>query len=113
MVVNGVLAVDKAPLAPAVAALPRIESRRESAFALPPTPCDWLFSDVICYPSRLLALVRRWLEAGAAKRMVCSVKFQGATDHALCRRFAEIPGSRLIHLTHNKHELTWLWPGEG
>ena len=49
----------------------------------------------------------RWLEAGAAKRMVCSVKFQGPTDHAIVREFAAIPGARLMHLHHNKHELTW------
>ena len=24
------------------------------------------------------------------------------------RRFAAIPGSRLVHLHHNKHELTWM-----
>ena len=24
------------------------------------------------------------------------------------RRFAAIPGSRLHHLFHNKHELTWI-----
>ncbi len=24
------------------------------------------------------------------------------------RRFAAIPGSRLLHLHHNKHELTWI-----
>jgi 23S rRNA (cytidine2498-2'-O)-methyltransferase len=106
-----VIAVDKAPLAPAIAALPRVTTRKESAFALDPAAVghvDWLFSDVICYPQRLLGLVQRWLAAGTCRRMVCTIKFQGKTDHETARAFAAIPGSRLMHLHHNKHELTWI-----
>lgn len=105
-----VISVDKAPLAPEVARLPGIEHRRESAFALDPAavgPVDWLFSDVVCYPARLLRLVERWLAAGTCRRFVCTLKFQGATDHETAARFAAIPGSTLRHLCHNKHELTW------
>jgi len=105
-----VISVDKVRLAPEIARLPGIEHRRESAFALDPQavgPIDWLFSDVVCYPARLLALVERWLAAGTCCRFVCTIKFQGATDHETARRFAAIPGSQLRHLFHNKHELTW------
>lgn len=108
-----VISVDKAPLAPAIAALPHIEVRRASAFALDPAevePVDWLFSDVVCYPERLWRLVERWRASGRARRMVCTIKFQGTTDLEIQRRFAAVPGARLIHLWHNKHELTWLWP---
>ena len=104
----GVTAVDKAPLDPAVAAMPGVAMRQESAFGLDPrreTPVDWLFSDVICYPARLLALVRRWIEADAARNLVCTVKFQGATDHDTAAAFAAIPGAVLFHGAHNKHEL--------
>lgn len=104
-----VVAVDKAPLDPAVAAMPGVEMRLDSAFALAPEPVDWLFSDVIAYPDRMLALVRRWIEAGAAKRVVCTLKFQGATDHDAAEAFAAIPGGRVMHLFHNKHELTFVW----
>src|SRR5579884_2369690 len=112
-----VLSVDKAPLDPAVARLPGVTHRAESAFALDPRalgPVDWLFCDVICYPARLLRLVERWLDAGTCRNFVCTIKFQGATDHAAARRFAAIPGSELRHLHHNKHELTWskTCPGE-
>ncbi len=105
-----VISVDKAALAPTVAALAGIEHWRESAFSLDPKavgPVDWLFSDVACYPPRLLALVERWLAAGTCRNFVCTVKFQGPTDHATAARFAAIPGSELRHLHHNKHELTW------
>jgi 23S rRNA (cytidine2498-2'-O)-methyltransferase len=106
-----VVSVDKAPLAPAIAGLPRIAFRQMSAFALEPLeigPVDWLFSDIVCYPTRLLQLVERWLDSGLARNFVCTLKFQGATDHATARRFAAIPNSRLLHLHHNKHELTWV-----
>ncbi len=104
-----VTAVDKAPLAATVAAMPGVSERLDSAFGLEPEPVDWLFSDIIAYPDRLLALVRRWIDAGAARYIVCTIKFQGPTDHAAAEAFAAIPGGRVIHLFHNKHELTFLW----
>ncbi|MCC6918629.1 MAG: hypothetical protein IT548_05460 [Alphaproteobacteria bacterium] len=109
-----VVAVDKAPLDPRIAALPRVEWRGVSAFALEPAslpPVDWLFSDVACYPRRLLALVGRWRDCGRARNFVCTLKFQGETDHAAAAAFAAIPGSHLMHLFHNKHELTWVLLG--
>jgi 23S rRNA (cytidine2498-2'-O)-methyltransferase len=106
-----VVSVDKAPLDQSLASLAGIEYRCESAFALDPRaigPVDWLFSDVVCYPKRLLTLVQKWLAAGMVRRFVCTVKFQGATDFDAMQAFAAIPGSRLIHLHYNKHELTWV-----
>jgi 23S rRNA (cytidine2498-2'-O)-methyltransferase len=106
-----VLSLDKAPLEPRIAALPRLEHKRASAFALDPQavgPVDWLFSDVVCYPKRLLALVEKWLATGNVRRLACTIKFQGATDFETIARFAAIPGGRLIHLHHNKHELTFV-----
>ncbi|HVT52524.1 MAG TPA: SAM-dependent methyltransferase [Dongiaceae bacterium] len=106
-----VLSIDKAPLDPTIARLPNVEQRQESAFALDPESVgrvDWLFSDVICYPKRLLTTARKWLDAGTVSRFACTIKFQGATDFEAMRDFAAIPGSRLLHLHHNKHELTWV-----
>jgi 23S rRNA (cytidine2498-2'-O)-methyltransferase len=106
-----VISVDKAALDPQIARLPAVVHRRDSAFALDPQSLgriDWLFADIACYPQRLLTLIRKWLAAGTVKRFVCTIKFQGPTDLDVMREFAEIPGSRLIHLHHNKHELTWI-----
>ena len=105
-----VVAVDKAPLDAAVAAMPGVTMRAESAFGLEPRTepkVDWLFSDVICYPSRLLGLVQRWIAADAARHFVCTLKFQGETDHATAEAFAAIPGAVVFHGAHNKHELTF------
>ncbi len=110
-----VIAIDRAPLDPRVAAMPGVRFRPDSAFGLDPAheaPVDWLFSDVIAYPARLLALVRRWIAAGTARRIVCTIKFQDPTDHDAADAFAAIPGARLLHLSHNKHELTFLWQSD-
>lgn len=107
-----VLAIDRAELDPRIAAMPGVEARRGDAFALKPEevgPVDWLFSDVISYPPALLSWVERWLASGLAKNMVCTIKMQGsAFDRATTARFAAIPGSRVVHLWHNRHELCWI-----
>ncbi len=104
-----VLAIDKAPLDPAVAALPGVTWQEGSAFALPPYKVDWLVSDVIAYPARLLTLVKAWIAADAAGYIVCTIKLQEPTDHAAVDGFRAIPRSLVTHLFHNKHELTFLW----
>jgi 23S rRNA (cytidine2498-2'-O)-methyltransferase len=53
--------------------------------------------------------VQRWIDAGAARNMICTIKFQGQTDHDIVREFAAIPGAQVLHLHHNKHELTFMW----
>lgn len=106
-----VVSVDKARLEPRIEAMPGVEVRQESAFGLDPAgegAFDWLFSDVICYPDRLYKLVDRWLQRGKVRRFVCTIKFQGETDFETLQRFAAVPGSQLMHLHHNKHELTWV-----
>ena len=83
--------------------------RGESAFGLDPAsvgPVDWLFSDIVCYPARLLRLVEKWRVSGLVKNFVCTIKFQGATDHETAAAFAALPGAEVVHLHHNKHELT-------
>ena len=108
---TAVVAVDKAPLDPKVAAMPGVEWRGESAFAIEPEsigPVDWLFADIICYPSRLLRLVERWRASGLVRNFVCTLKFQGETDHESAAAFAALPGARVLHLHHNKHELTFM-----
>jgi len=109
-----VLAVDRAPLDPSVAALPGVTFESASAFGLQPRdagPFDWICSDVVCYPDRLLEWGRRWIESGRCANLVATIKFQGrdARAYDVLDRFAEIPGSRIEHLVHNKHELTWTW----
>ncbi|MCP9320248.1 hypothetical protein KBX73_10770 [Acetobacter persici] len=111
-----VTAIDRAPLDPAVAAMPHVQFQQGSAFGLEPASfpeVDWVFSDIIAYPARLLALARRWIESGRTRNMVLTVKFQGDTDHETVAAFEAIPGGSLRHLAHNKHELTFFWSQAG
>lgn len=101
-----VLSVDGAPLDPRVLKMPGVTFKKGDAFQLRPEdtgPVDWLCSDVICYPEKLLELVERWLPH--ARRMVCTLKFQGAADPGVVAAFQR--HGRVIHLHHNKHELTF------
>ena len=110
-----VVAVDKAALDPTVSGLANVEWRQGSAFALDPRQHDgtaWLVSDIVCYPRRLLGLVERWRDAGVVEHIVCTIKFQGETDRAIVREFTAIPGARVQHLHHNRHELTLILTNE-
>jgi len=104
-------AVDRAELAPELMKNPLVNFQAHDAFTLTPQeigPVDWVFSDVICYPERLYSWINTWLESGLTRRMICTIKMQGAIDWALIKKFEEIPGSRIVHLNYNKHELTFL-----
>lgn len=106
-----VVSVDKAPLDPRIAALPNIEFRQESAFGLRPAhigKLDWFFSDIICYPDKLHELVLRWKESGLVDNFACTIKFQQPTDFDTMFKMQQIPGSQIIHLSCNKHEVTWV-----
>jgi len=106
-----VVSVDKAPLAPHIAALPNIEFRQESAFGLRPAhlgDVDWFFSDIICYPEKLYELVQRHLQQGHCEQFACTIKFQGTTDFETMFKFEQIPHSKIVHLHANKHEVTWI-----
>jgi 23S rRNA (cytidine2498-2'-O)-methyltransferase len=107
-----VTAIDRAPLDPRIEAMPGIKYLKHDAFTLKPTDfgkVDWVFSDVICYPHALFDWISKWLESGLADNFVCTIKMQGKEfDKASTELFASIPGSKVLHLWHNRHELTWI-----
>ena len=106
-----ITAIDRSPLADFLMREPRITFMQHDAFTLTPESLgkqDWVFSDVICYPPRLFEWVERWRASGLCSKFICTIKMQGAPDFDTIRRFAEIPHSKIVHLTANKHELTWL-----
>ncbi len=113
-----VLAVDRSPLAPSLMEDPHVEFIAHDAFTLTTEEVcvkmgaeklDWVLSDVICYPQRLFDWVTMWLDSGRARNMICTIKMQGAVDWPLVQKFADIPGSKVMHLHYNKHELTWMY----
>ncbi len=107
-----VYAVDRSELVPELMENPLVKFEKHDAFTLKPSDigfCDWVFSDVICYPERLLKWVNVWLESGLCRNMICTIKMQGEPDWNIIEQFANIPNSRVMHLNYNKHELTWIY----
>jgi 23S rRNA (cytidine2498-2'-O)-methyltransferase len=72
---------------------------------------DWLVSDLICYPDKLYEFVVTWLNSGKCKNFICTIKFQGESDPQWIARFRAL-GGEVMHLSHNKHEVTWVYLGE-
>lgn len=108
------ISVDKAPIEKRIMDLGQIDFRQESAFGLDPKDfdtIDWFCSDIICYPERLLNLIKRFRDAGKVNNFVCTIKYQAETDWEATLKFLEIPGSQIVHLHHNKHEVTWFLKG--
>lgn len=108
-------AVDRTELFPSLMQNPLVTFQTHDAFTLSPEELgmfDWVFSDVICYPGRLLEWIQRWLSSGNTKNMICTIKLQGTTDWQMIEKFAQIPQSRVVHLNYNKHELTFIHCGE-
>ncbi|MFT7669547.1 MAG: 23S rRNA (cytidine2498-2'-O)-methyltransferase [Planctomycetota bacterium] len=106
-----VISVDKAPLERGIDCLPGVKFLQQSAFALEPCEVglvDWIFCDIACYPSRLLSMVKRWLEAEMCANFVCTIKLQGEVDPIEMAEFRELANPGIRHLWHNKHELTWI-----
>lgn len=106
-----VISVDKAPLEPRIKNLDGIEFIKKDAFKLRPEDIkkpDWFFSDIICDPKDLLELVKTWLKTYPDLKFVCTIKYKGRTDFKITDEFLKIPNSRVVHLCHNKHEVTWI-----
>ncbi len=107
-----VFAVDRSELHPSLMKHPLVEFKTHDAFTLEPKEIgsfDWIFSDVICYPDRLLKWVQKWIAEGNATNMICTIKMQGETDWNTIHQFAEIPHSFMQHMQYNKHEITWMY----
>lgn len=106
-----VFSVDKAPLAPRIAAHPLVDFCKGSAFSLDPGlagNASWLLCDVACYPDRLFSFVQKWAASDIGIHILCTIKFSGKTDFDVLDAFLRIPGSICMHLFANKHEVTWI-----
>lgn len=112
-----VFAVDRAELAPSLMKDEHVKFLAHDAFTLKAEDVckemnteklDFVFSDVICYPERLLEWIKMWILSGRTRNIICTIKMQGKIDWALINEFSLLPGSRIFHLNYNKHELTVL-----
>jgi len=105
-----VIACDKSPLDPRVMALDNVIFNTQDAFKVQLSSypnLTWVFSDVICYPEKLFIFVKELISKYPDKKYVFTIKFQGNDAHQdIIERFASLAGE-IVHLSQNKHELTW------
>ena len=109
-----VLSIDRSPLDEKISNLKGVSFEKRDAFSLLPEEfiekgqsVDWLFSDVICYPEKLYDWLLIWVDSGICKNVICTIKFKGKPEKDIIKKFAAIPKSKVLHLFHNKNELTF------
>lgn len=112
-----VFAVDRAPLAAALMRDAAVHFVQGDAFTWrSDLPIDWVVSDVIAYPERVLELIGAWCRDGAARRVVLQMKFKGGPDWEVMQQAVDRARSqgwqlRGKHFFNDKHEVTWMgWP---
>ncbi len=106
-----VLAIDRSPLDPTISKLPGVSFKKGDALAMGSEELgsfDWVLSDVICYPERLLEWVTAWIESEATKNILVTIKFRGA-DYGVLSGFKALNPVFLRHLSVNKNEVTFYW----
>lgn len=107
-----VTAVDRSPLREDLMEHRRLTFVRGDAFKFePPQPVDWLFSDVIAYPARILELLTQWVTQRWCRRFCVTIKFQGREDDAILMDYALMLSAHttsfsLRRLKVNKNEVT-------
>jgi len=105
-----VKSVDRSLLIEKLMLDPAISFEKGDAFKVDPTSTgdlSWIFSDIICYPEKSYELIQKWLLFYPNSQFVITIKFQGETNFKVVELLEKIPNSKLVHLYHNKHELTW------
>jgi 23S rRNA (cytidine2498-2'-O)-methyltransferase len=107
-----VTAVDRSPLRDDLMRDPRLTFVRGDAFRYrPEQPVDWLLSDVIAFPDRVLELLDAWLGAGLCRRLCVTIKFRGRDDDAALETIKQRLASSdyefcVRRLNANKNEAT-------
>lgn len=107
-----VIAVDRSPLRDDLMNHPRLTFVKGDAFKYAPEqPVDWLLSDVIAYPDRIIELLDHWLSRRLCRRFVVTVKFKGDDDDQRLedmKRTLERHADDFVvrRLTCNKNEAT-------
>lgn len=105
------LAIDRSPLQRDLMSHKNLRYEQGDAFKYLPDKIkrpQWIFSDLICYPEKLYQFISEWLIEASDTNFICTIKFQGEEHYSWAERFEKIPGSKVVHLYHNKHEFTWI-----
>lgn len=107
-----VITFDRAALDPKIEKLPNVTHHIHDAFSAIPAnypEVDWVFSDLICAPEKLYHWLTPWLEDNKKRKFCLTVKLKDdAEGQKWIEKFRAIPHGRVLHLYHNKHEVTFI-----
>jgi len=105
------IAIDRSPLREDLVNSTLVEFQKGDAFTFSPEKVgrdiDWLVSDLICYPEKLLEFLEVWIRSEKVKNIIATIKLQGESDPAIIAAFEK--WGRVSHLLHNKNELTFFY----
>jgi 23S rRNA (cytidine2498-2'-O)-methyltransferase len=107
-----VIALDRSPLDDELMEDEMVSFLREDAFKYEVRePTDWVVSDIICAPERILELINYWVIAKNCKNFVFTIKFHGHKDYGLLKKFKNVAKKTeykviLKQLNVNKNEVT-------
>ncbi len=106
-----VIAIDRSPLRPDLMSLKNVEFKKQDVMQfrenLDVEKNAWIFSDVALAPEKIANLLLEFKQTRPDINFVCTLKFTKKSDLKLLSSLASEPNSNLIHLSHNKHEVTW------
>jgi 23S rRNA (cytidine2498-2'-O)-methyltransferase len=113
-----VTAVDNGPLKGDIADDPLVTHLRVDGLSyLPRKPVDWMVCDIVELPSRIAALVARWIGEGHARRAIFNLKLPMKQRYAEMLRCKQMIEDRLVRsrvqygillrqLYHDREEVT-------
>lgn len=112
-----VTAVDRAPLAQHLMDDAGVSFVRGDAFVWrPEQPVDWLVSDIVAFPERVVELLDAWCGAQACRNFVVQMKFKRGPDWAVLDAALDVARRhgffvRARHFFNDKNEVTLLGSG--
>lgn len=108
-----VTAVDRSPLRDDLMTHPNLVFCKGDAFRYSPLepPMDWMISDVVAFPKRILDLLEIWIGAGLCRFFIVTLKFRGQEDYPMLEDVKRLLEAHcedffLRRLRSNKNEIT-------
>jgi 23S rRNA (cytidine2498-2'-O)-methyltransferase len=107
-----VIAIDKADLAPDLLLNSKVKYIKEDILNLKwfsyLKNCSWLFCDAALSPDKIVPLFEKIILDFPNLSFICTLKQKGDFLTKETLRAAKIPGTKVLCLSNNKHELTWI-----
>jgi len=107
-----IIALDRSPLREDLMSDPKVEFKKADAFKfVTDERIDWVVSDIICLPPRIIELIQTWVVAKKCRNFVFTIKFQGEDDYPILKEFKELALTLdykviIKQLNANKNEVT-------